>query len=194
MISPSILRITIRDLRLLLDLLAATTGLAPPLKSVLTLYSLSFPPSNFAQLSCTGWCPSLTKSSRTSASRSFTAWNASQISSMVQFHTSLIVWPCGYRRHCGWFQAKVTWRWCSLSPAWWGTSSARCPRSASSTPFKYFLELTRLVSLNQCYVPFGHMYHSSHMLFSGFSGSCGFRRGPWENHCNCDELLSQQVL
>ena len=37
-------------------------------------------------------------------------------------------------------------------------------------------------------------YHPIHMFVSGFSGSGGFRRGPWENHCNCDELLSQQVL
>ena len=36
--------------------------------------------------------------------------------------------------------------------------------------------------------PFGHM------VFSGFSGSGCFWRGPWENHCNGDELLSEQVL
>ena len=128
-----------------------------------------------------GWCPCSTKSSRSSASQWSTVSSGFPTSSTVcirnKFSLAIVV---GFRGR--WHEHDVLRVQLGEEHLQQDVRD-QCHLHSSNTSSHWQGKCQSTVP------PFGHI-----MPFSGFSGSGGFWRGPWENHCNGDELLSKQVL
>ena len=181
------MRLENRDLRLLLDLLAATTGLAPPLKSVLTPFTPYFLQLDIFLkqgdvLAGPKICgPVQTSDPQPGAAARYHQWFA---------FSNIAITICGVRDN-----SRRRWHDDDVLRVQLGEEHLqqddRDQRHLYGSDTSSYWQGNYHVVISATV----WSYHPSQMLvFSGFSGSSGFWRGPWENHCNCDELLSQQVL